>query len=237
MASWRDHVPPQAQSTSTVDGPGVPVRQADAARHGEFFPYAVGVSQLGECGCSPPNPEPVSSRSRPTCCRTSARVCGQSETHCAVALTSDVRVADSRDPRELEHSEGIAISVLLRYHHRNGAGSSTALSAIPAERRSGRHSKRQRPPSSPAPRAVRQHRPPRERRECRADRANDATESTDANEPRPIDRIEPTLPIDRIEPSIRWTGSTGRTRSTTARCDRVPQRDRWTASVGRRVRP
>ncbi len=104
------------------------------ARHGEFFPYAVGVSQLGEVRMFAAEPgtgeQPAS-----TDVLQDLREGLRSERNAlrAVALTSDVRIADSDAIRvDLEHSEGIAISVLLRYRHRNGSGIEYgALSADP----------------------------------------------------------------------------------------------------------
>ncbi len=135
MASWRDHASPQAQSD--LDGlmdQAFPFAKQMLARHGEFFPYAVGVSQLGEVRMFAAEPgtgeQPAS-----TDVLQDLREGLRSERNAlrAVALTSDVRVADSDAIRvELEHSEGIAISVLLRYHHRNGSGIEYgALSADP----------------------------------------------------------------------------------------------------------
>ena len=54
----------------------------------------------------------------------------------AVAVTSDVRVSDSDAIRvELEHRDGIAIAVMLRYRSLNGNGDIEygALSAGPGE--------------------------------------------------------------------------------------------------------
>ena len=135
MASWRDHASPQAQSD--LDGlmdQAFPFAKQMLARHGEFFPYTVGVSQLGEVRMFAAEPgtgeQPLS-----TDVLQDLREGLRSERNAlrAVALTSDVRVADSDAIRvELEHSEGIAISVLLRYHHRNGSGIEYgALSADP----------------------------------------------------------------------------------------------------------
>ena len=97
------------------------------ANHGEFFPYAVGVSQLGEVR--------MFAADSGTDVLQDLREGLRSERNAlrAVALTSDVRIADSDAIRvELEHSEGIAISVLLRYRHGNGSGIEYgALSADP----------------------------------------------------------------------------------------------------------
>ena len=135
MASWRDHASPQAQSD--LDGlmdQAFPFAKQMLARHGEFFPYAVGVSQLGEVRMFAAEPgtgeQPLS-----TDVLQDLREGLRSERNAlrAVALTSDVRVADSDAIRvELEHSEGIAISVFLRYHQRNGSAVEYgALSADP----------------------------------------------------------------------------------------------------------
>ena len=104
------------------------------ARHGEFFPYAVGVSQLGEVRMFAAEPgtgeQPAVDRRAAGPPRGSAvgakRIArGGAHLRRAVADSDAIRV-------ELEHSEGIAISVLLRYRHRNGSGIEYgALSADP----------------------------------------------------------------------------------------------------------
>jgi len=128
MASWRDHASPQAQSD--LDGllnQAFPFAKQMLAKHGEFFPYAVGVSQLGEMR--------MFAADSGTDVLQDLREGLRSERNAlrAVALTSDVRAAGCDAIRvELEHSEGIAISVLLRYRHRNGSGIEYgALSADP----------------------------------------------------------------------------------------------------------
>lgn len=135
MASWRDHASRQAQSD--LDGlmdQAFPFAKQMLARHGEFFPYAVGVSQLGEVrmfAAEPGTGEQPASTDVLRDLREGLRA--ERNALRAVALTSDVRIADSDAIRvDLEHSEGIAISVLLRYRHRNGSGIEYgALSADP----------------------------------------------------------------------------------------------------------
>jgi hypothetical protein len=125
MASWRATASQQAQDD--LDGlmsRAFPFAQQMLAAYGEFFPYAVGLGQSGEVRMFAADPgggeHPLSTdvleglveglRSERNALR-------------AVALTSDVRVADSDAIRvELEHRDGIAISLLLRYRSVNGNG-------------------------------------------------------------------------------------------------------------------
>jgi hypothetical protein len=125
MASWRDHASQQAQHD--LDGlmeQAFPFAKQMLARHGEFFPYAVGVSHLGEVRMFAADP---GTGEQPLATDVLQDLCEglRSERNAlrAVALTSDVRVADSDAIHvALEHREGIAISVLLRYRHMNGSG-------------------------------------------------------------------------------------------------------------------
>jgi hypothetical protein len=125
MASWRDHASQQAQDD--LDGlmnQAFPFAKQMLAKHGEFFPYAVGVSQLGEVRMFAAD-SGTSEHPPATDVLQDLRDGLRSERNAlrAVALTSDVRVADSDAIHvELEHREGIAISVLLRYRQMNGSG-------------------------------------------------------------------------------------------------------------------
>lgn len=125
MASWRATASRQAQDDlDGLMGRAFPFAQQMLAAHGEFFPYAVGLGQTGEVrmfaadpggGEHPPSTDVL--RGLVDGLRSERNVLR------AVALTSDVRVADSDAIRvELEHRDGIAISLLLRYRNLNGSG-------------------------------------------------------------------------------------------------------------------
>ena len=125
MASWRATASQQAQDD--LDGlmsRAFPFAQQMLSAYGEFFPYAVGLRQSGDVrmfaadpggGEQPPGTEVLHGlvdglRSERNALR-------------AVAVTSDVRVEDSDAIRvELEHRDGIAISLLLRYRSVDGNG-------------------------------------------------------------------------------------------------------------------
>ncbi len=137
MASWREIASQQAQED--LDGlmdQSFPFAQRMLATHGEFFPYAVGLSRSGEVRMFAA--DPGESEHPPSTEVLQGLVDGlRSERNAlrAVAVTSDVRVADSDAIRvELEHRDGIAISVLLRYRDANGDGIEYgALTAGPGE--------------------------------------------------------------------------------------------------------
>ncbi|HMK11452.1 MAG TPA: hypothetical protein VK461_07710 [Acidimicrobiales bacterium] len=138
MASWREGASQQAQDD--LDGlmnQSFPFAQRMLAANGEFYPYAVGVSQSGELrmfAADPGTDEHPGSIDVLNDLVDGLR--SERDALRAVALASDVRVADCDAIRlELEHREGIAIAVLLRYHHVNGNGNVEygALTAGPGE--------------------------------------------------------------------------------------------------------
>jgi len=138
MASWRATASQQAQDElDDLMNRAFPFAQQMLANHGEFFPYAVGLGQSGELRMfaadagsdeHPPSTEVLQElvdglRSERDALR-------------AVAVASDVRVSDSDAIRvELEHRDGIAIEVMLRYRSLKGNGDIEygTLSAGPGE--------------------------------------------------------------------------------------------------------
>jgi len=138
MASWRESASKQAQDD--LDGlmnESFPFAQRMLAAHGEFYPYAVGVSQSGEVRMFAADP---GSGEHPESTDVLQELVdglrSERDVLRAVAVASEVRVADCDAIHlELEHREGIAISVLLRYRHVNGNGGVEygALTAGPGE--------------------------------------------------------------------------------------------------------
>ncbi len=123
MASWRATASQQAQDD--LDGlmsRAFPFAQQMLAAYGEFFPYAVGLGQSGEVRMFAA--DPGGDEQPPSTEVFHGLVDGlRSERNGlrAVALTSDVRLEDSDAIRvDLEHRDGIAISLLLRYKNLNG---------------------------------------------------------------------------------------------------------------------
>ncbi len=125
MASWREAASQQAQDD--LDGlmnESFPFAQRMLAAHGEFHPYAVGVARSGDLRMFAADPGGEDQTVRTDVLRLLVDgLRSERDALRAVAVTSDVHVSDSEAIRvELEHRDGIAIAVLLRYRHVNGDG-------------------------------------------------------------------------------------------------------------------
>ena len=118
VTSWRDTASQAAQDD--LDGlvnAALPFATQRLEEHGEFFPYGLALSDAGEtrmvAGEPGPGEHPASTAVLLTIVAGLRR---ERDRLRAVALVADVRAGDGDAIRvELEHREGQAIVVLLRY--------------------------------------------------------------------------------------------------------------------------
>jgi len=118
VTSWRDSATPEAQDD--LDGlvnAALPFATQLLEEHGEFFPYGVALDASGEARMVAGDPgqgeQPASLDVLATLV---SGLRDQRDSLRAVALVSDVRLADSDAVRvELEHRDGHAMAVLLPY--------------------------------------------------------------------------------------------------------------------------
>jgi len=118
MTSWRDGASQQAQDDlDGLVGAALPFAEQMLDQHGEFFPYAVALDEVGEARMVAADPD---SGEQPASLDVIATLVeglqGERETLRAVAIVSDVRLTESDAVRvELEHREGHALAVYLPY--------------------------------------------------------------------------------------------------------------------------
>jgi hypothetical protein len=139
VASWRDSVTEQGQAE--LDGllqAAVPFAQQMLAEHGEFFPYGAAVSIDGDVRMVAADPgtgeHPDPTEVLDLLYR---QLSGARDGLAASAVVSDVRLLDPPSNAirvELEHREGVAIAVLLRYDllPEDGGTSQVVLSDVRA---------------------------------------------------------------------------------------------------------
>jgi hypothetical protein len=121
MTSWRDHASLLAQND--LDGlldPALGFAQEQLAEHGEFFPYAVIVGVDGQTEMVAARPDPANDQPASadliTACR--ATLTERRDQLRAAAVVADIRMPEGGGDAirvELEHAEGVALTVLLPY--------------------------------------------------------------------------------------------------------------------------
>lgn len=119
MSSWRDGASPQAQSD--LDGllaAVLPLAEQTLGKHGELFPYAATVDNEGHealVSADPSADEDLPS-SHDVLALLYEAAQNSAEALRAVSFVAAVRVADTDAIRvELEHAEGIAMTVVIPY--------------------------------------------------------------------------------------------------------------------------
>jgi hypothetical protein len=126
MSSWRDTA--SAQCQSDLDGllnASLPFAQQMLAKHGEFFPYAASVSASGEVGLAAGHTGSERPASTEVLELLYEGFRGRAGDLRAVAIVSDVRLRETGEDAisiELEHREGLAMVLLLRYKKRRFGG-------------------------------------------------------------------------------------------------------------------
>ncbi|MCP3883154.1 MAG: hypothetical protein GY701_32860 [Sulfitobacter sp.] len=139
MTSWRDSASQQAQDDlDELLNASLPFAQQLLDRHGEFFPFAATMTASGETRLVAGDPDQGEQPNSTDVLQTlAAGLRSELDQLRATALISDLRLVDSDAVRvELEHSEGHALAVLLRYKKRRlrrGADYGD-LAAAPADR-------------------------------------------------------------------------------------------------------
>lgn len=118
MTSWRDSASQGAQDDlDRLLDQSLPFAQDMLDKHGEFFPYAVAMSDAGEISLIAGDPGEGDQPTSVTVLEVLTEgLRAARDTNRAAALVSDVRLADSDAVRvEMEHREGQSIVVLLPY--------------------------------------------------------------------------------------------------------------------------
>ena len=120
MASWRDNASPQAQDD--LEGllePALDFAQQQLGKYGQFFPYSVVVRSDGQTEMVAVQPDAANDQPASTdvvdACRTT--LAERRDRLRAAAVIADVRLPDGGDAIrvELEHIEGLALTIFLPY--------------------------------------------------------------------------------------------------------------------------
>ena len=123
MPSWRDTASPQAQADmDELLNAAIPFAQEQLAKHGELYPYGAAITTDGDIkllGAHSGTENPRSQTVIDTLIKGAAQELSRLR---AVALVADVRVSSGGGDAvrvELEHREGLALTVLLPYVKRS----------------------------------------------------------------------------------------------------------------------
>ncbi len=136
MRSWRDRASPQAQADlDHLVGPALDFARQQLARYGTFYPYAVAIDAdsqqqvyAADPGTPDPDPDELMSTLR-------GHLIAQRGELRAAAIASDVRVPELGSDAirvDLEHREGVALSVVLPYRGPQSPGAEFSYGELQA---------------------------------------------------------------------------------------------------------
>lgn len=122
MASWRDVASQQAQvDLDTLLGAALELAQRQKDKRGELYPFSLVMENSGERRVVTPQTVYAPTDSARVLTSLLATLTMQKDTLRAIAVVADIRLPKNAGEGirvTLEHSEHIAINVVLPYHHR-----------------------------------------------------------------------------------------------------------------------